>query len=203
MGQPVPDWAPLSPKSAIEPEVVCLHDGKTMALFGNDRSVLPSFRTSPELDSSARSPYDDLNRIDRNGDRNGRRPDRDTRDDRNDRSLEHYVERAGDRQAERNVDRQSDRPADRGVERHEPGVEHTVPAPAKTAIAQGARGSVERSHPLIQGLFDKLPEPESEWSLQARQKWLQTAANIFDLMYLPQGADSSELSIRVERSTVG
>jgi hypothetical protein len=40
-----------------------------------------------------------------------------------------------------------------------------------------------QSHPLIEGLFSKLPQPETEWPLQSRQKWLQTAANIFDLMY--------------------
>jgi hypothetical protein len=53
---------------------------------------------------------------------------------------------------------------------------------------------------LIQGLFSKLPEPSAAWPLPARQKWLQTAANIFDLMYAPGEADAGELAIRVERS---
>ena len=53
-----------------------------MALFGSDRPVMPSFKTPPEPDSSARSPYDDLNRLERNLDRNNdRNPER--RDDRN------------------------------------------------------------------------------------------------------------------------
>ena len=38
-------------------------------------------------------------------------------------------------------------------------------------------------HPFIQGLLQKLPEPDKEWSLEARKKWLATAANIFGLMY--------------------
>jgi hypothetical protein len=38
-------------------------------------------------------------------------------------------------------------------------------------------------HPFIQGLLAKLPPPDTDWPVQARAKWLQTAANIFDLMY--------------------
>lgn len=38
-------------------------------------------------------------------------------------------------------------------------------------------------HPFIQGLLQKLPPPEKDWTLEGRKKWLQTAANIFDLMY--------------------
>lgn len=38
-------------------------------------------------------------------------------------------------------------------------------------------------HPFIQGLLQSLPEPDSEWETADRVKWLQTAANIFDLIY--------------------
>ena len=37
--------------------------------------------------------------------------------------------------------------------------------------------------PFIQGLLEKLPLNETEWDLAQRAKWLQTAANIFDLMF--------------------
>lgn len=40
-----------------------------------------------------------------------------------------------------------------------------------------------RLHPFIQGLLDSLPEPETNWAEEGRAKWLQAAANIFDLMY--------------------
>jgi hypothetical protein len=40
-----------------------------------------------------------------------------------------------------------------------------------------------RLHPFIQGLLDSLPEPETNWAEEGRTKWLQAAANIFDLMY--------------------
>ena len=38
--------------------------------------------------------------------------------------------------------------------------------------------------PFIKGLLDKLPKPEADWPIEARVKWLTTAANIFDLMYV-------------------
>lgn len=40
-----------------------------------------------------------------------------------------------------------------------------------------------RMHPFIQGLLDSLPAPETNWAEEGRAKWLQAAANIFDLMY--------------------
>ena len=55
-------------------------------------------------------------------------------------------------------------------------------------------------HPFIQGLIQKLPEPDSEWDLVARAKWLTTAANIFDLMYSP-GSDTG-LKVTLEGSTL-
>jgi hypothetical protein len=181
-----------------------------MALFGSDRPVMPTFKTAPDPDSSARSPYDDLNRLERNGDRNAERngdrsPERnpahqlDRADERNaaelqaqDRAqdrLERVLDRNG-RELDRNPDQRPERSHDRG-----PG---HVPA---TAVQLTSRKSAEGTDPLIQGLFSKLPEPSTEWPLPARQKWLQTAANIFDLMYPAGEADAGELAIRVERTS--
>jgi hypothetical protein len=42
-------------------------------------------------------------------------------------------------------------------------------------------------HPFIQGLLSSLPEPETNWTMEGRAKWLQAAANIFDLMYKGTG----------------
>ena len=44
-------------------------------------------------------------------------------------------------------------------------------------------------HPFIQGLLKTLPEPESDWPGSARAKWLQTASNIFDLIYKDKEGD--------------
>jgi hypothetical protein len=42
-------------------------------------------------------------------------------------------------------------------------------------------------HPFIQGLLDTLPEPATNWTIEGRAKWLQAAANIFDLIYKGSG----------------
>jgi hypothetical protein len=42
-------------------------------------------------------------------------------------------------------------------------------------------------HPFVRGLLDTLPEPETNWTVEGRAKWLQAAANIFDLMYKGDG----------------
>jgi hypothetical protein len=182
-----------------------------MALFGNDRPIMPTFKTAPEADNTARSPYDDLNRLERNGDKAGdkngdRAPERngertlsrqlDHVDERNPADLraqdrlERVLERNG-KDLERELDRNTDRHLDREPER--------AAAPLK-AVPQAPRKIAEGTHPLIEGLFSKLPEPEAEWPLPARQKWLQTAASIFDLMYAPTTTDAGELAVRVERT---
>lgn len=72
------------------------------------------------------------------------------------------------------------------------------PAPAPAARSDGGGGAGD--HPFIQGLVSKLPEPESEWDLTARAKWLTTAANIFDLMY--QSGPDTGIRVRLEGSTL-
>jgi hypothetical protein len=42
-------------------------------------------------------------------------------------------------------------------------------------------------HALIQGLLDTLPEPGTTWAIEGRSKWLQAAANNFDLIYMGDG----------------
>lgn len=76
---------------------------------------------------------------------------------------------------------------------------------SSTAITGGANVSAEASvikaasnqsasealgdeyHPFIQGLLDTLPEPNTNWTVEGRAKWLQAAANIFDLIYKGTG----------------
>jgi hypothetical protein len=62
----------------------------------------------------------------------------------------------------------------------------------------GGPGGVDRDlHPFIEGLLRTLPDPETqkEWPLDRRVRWLQTAANIFDLIYEAEGG------IKVEPAT--
>ncbi len=38
-------------------------------------------------------------------------------------------------------------------------------------------------HPFFRGLLDSLPEPGNEWAPAERDQWLETARNIFALIY--------------------
>jgi hypothetical protein len=42
-------------------------------------------------------------------------------------------------------------------------------------------------HPFVQGLLGSLPEPGTNWAIEGQAKWLQAAANIFDLIYKRSG----------------
>jgi len=64
----------------------------------------------------------------------------------------------------------------------------------------GGGGGFGDHDPLIIGLFQKLPAPEEEWPSAARLKWLQTAANIFDLLYKGDGGGISVTGARADRS---
>jgi hypothetical protein len=64
---------------------------------------------------------------------------------------------------------------------------------------KGGGGDIGDHDPLILGLFRKLPEPEADWPAAARLKWLQTAANIFDLVYKGEGGIVVSLA-RADRS---
>jgi hypothetical protein len=47
-------------------------------------------------------------------------------------------------------------------------------------------------HPFVQGLLRELPTPHSDWPLEGRKKWLQSALSIFDLIYQSTDGDSSQ-----------
>lgn len=71
--------------------------------------------------------------------------------------------------------------------------------PKPETSSMGGGGGDDGLHPFIKGLLEKLPEPETEWPVQSRVKWLQTAANIFDLMYT---ADEQGKSVNVSLNDV-
>ncbi|MHB1236150.1 MAG: hypothetical protein ACYCY7_01165 [Gallionella sp.] len=50
----------------------------------------------------------------------------------------------------------------------------------------------EELNPFILGLLKKLPPPETDWPMAGRIKWLQTAANIFGLIYTETGGNEIE-----------
>jgi hypothetical protein len=61
------------------------------------------------------------------------------------------------------------------------------PRVIRPAQGSGRSSSYAPLHPFVQGLLDSLPEPETNWTVEGRAKWLQAAANIFDLMYKGDG----------------
>ncbi len=68
-----------------------------------------------------------------------------------------------------------------------PSTNFLLPPPPTSQKGEGAviKGNepVGNIHPFIQGLLTTLPDPAEEWETEARMKWLQAAAGIFDLMY--------------------
>ena len=51
--------------------------------------------------------------------------------------------------------------------------------------------------PLIQALVDKLPKPNTIWSIDDRAKWLRAAAIIFNLVY--KLGEANEAAVKIEQ----
>jgi hypothetical protein len=58
----------------------------------------------------------------------------------------------------------------------------------------GAGGGGRDLHPFIAGLLRTLPEPETEWPIRDRVKWLRTASQIFGLIYEGEGTIKVEVA---------
>ena len=67
-------------------------------------------------------------------------------------------------------------------------------APVLTLVETAGAGRM--SDPLIQALVDKLPEPNSIWSLDDRAKWLKAAAMAFNLVYSPASEDLKQSALQ-------
>lgn len=70
------------------------------------------------------------------------------------------------------------------------------PAREDDAKQLGGNGGGGTYHPFIEGLLQALPQPASKWSVHEQAKWLQTAANIFGLIYEGDG----EIKVEVNQS---
>ena len=80
-----------------------------------------------------------------------------------------------------------------------------VSKPATAEQAHGPKESEKQQfrdipewHPFIEGLLKTLPDAETEWPVEDRKKWLQAAANIFDLIYT--SATKGSLKIETENN---
>ncbi len=61
----------------------------------------------------------------------------------------------------------------------------------------------KRHHPLIEGLIKALPDAETEWSIDARRKWLQAAAMNFDFVYSDSSSEAGSIKVTIERENSG
>lgn len=77
--------------------------------------------------------------------------------------------------------------------------EPTLEAKAKSGNG-GDGGDGKKRHPFIEGLLETLPPAalgaaKTEWSLKDRQDWLQTAAGIFNLIYMAGANDKGAVTV--------
>ena len=67
--------------------------------------------------------------------------------------------------------------------------------PAVTLLDTAERRDGETNvmpDPLIQALVDKLPKPNTIWSIEDRAKWLRAAAILFNLVYRTDGDEQKQ-----------
>ena len=83
------------------------------------------------------------------------------------------------------------------------GAELTTPnEPALTLVDNAEPESSMMTDPLIQALVNKLPPPNSIWSIDDRAKWLKALAMIFNLIYRTEKGEASEQKIEKTESTL-
>lgn len=85
-----------------------------------------------------------------------------------------------------------------GVEKRDlPKPTDTPPQAPPLRTGNGGGGDLP---PFIQGLLGKIPTEGDVWPLAERVKWLQTASNIFDLMYKAEdGAETVFINIELAK----
>ena len=59
----------------------------------------------------------------------------------------------------------------------------------------------KKSHALIEGLIEELPEPKTEWTTEDRKKWLEMASTVFNVIYKDSDDSRGSLKISVEKSS--
>ena len=70
-------------------------------------------------------------------------------------------------------------------------------ATIRTNVDTEAESAALGLHPFFQGLLEALPEPGTNWPPVKREQWLETARNIFTLIYGdPSGQGEGTLSLQ-------
>ena len=68
--------------------------------------------------------------------------------------------------------------------------------PPREADGTGERRVPQALHPFFRGLLDTLPEPGADWPRAQREQWLETARNIFALIYEDPGEEREPFRLR-------
>jgi hypothetical protein len=71
------------------------------------------------------------------------------------------------------------------LERQDAIIQLESPAPTTSKVGQVTNYVPEPTplNPFVEGLLKKLPEEGTEWTLEARKRWLEAASHIFNLVY--------------------
>ncbi len=70
----------------------------------------------------------------------------------------------------------------------------------RSAYCAGSNGgSGGGRHPFIEGLLERLPEPDTVWSIEGRAAWLEAAASVFKLIYQGDGRITITAETRSEK----
>ena len=64
----------------------------------------------------------------------------------------------------------------------------------------GTSGGGGGRHQLIEGLIERLPMADEEWTLDKRLKWLQAASYVFDLIYADDST-GQRIEVKIHRET--
>lgn len=72
--------------------------------------------------------------------------------------------------------------------------------PVASDRKRGGGGNDSGYHPFVEGLLQSMPEPGTLWTIEGRAAWLETAANVFKLMY--QGDGKITVSAEASKKTV-
>jgi hypothetical protein len=87
----------------------------------------------------------------------------------------------------------SDRTTDFVMRKVQPSKAPTAKFVAKASQAEGNESGT--TDLLIKGLIDRLPKPDSVWSLDDRAKWLRTADSVFGLVYKADDDECRRISV--------
>jgi len=81
---------------------------------------------------------------------------------------------------------------------HDGGPQNWQTEPQPQSAPHGPPAQLEL-HPFFCGLLETLPEPGMDWPSENRERWLETARNIFALLYHDAGEVREPIPLRLHQ----